>query len=132
MPSSAQNTRDLIRVLAQVFKSRGGAAPVITPADFFVDGDQEAAQTLVNAVAANQRRVRLIEVAQHNMASAIWMYSLALGLNPGVDAARLHLAVTRDAALDDNAFQSDFFCRATDADKKDGNGRRRPQPQRLL
>ncbi|MDR1535863.1 MAG: DUF499 domain-containing protein [Planctomycetota bacterium] len=123
MSSSAQNTRDLIRILAKVYKSRGEAVPVITPADFFVDGNREAAHELVTNV-ANQDVARLIEVAQRNltvvrnagadvthdreMVSAVWMYSLTLGLKPGVDAAKLHLAVTRNDAIDDNAFQAEL------------------------
>jgi hypothetical protein len=39
LSSAAQETRDLIRILAQVFRSRGDFVPLITPADFFVDGD---------------------------------------------------------------------------------------------
>ncbi|MCL1890341.1 MAG: DUF499 domain-containing protein, partial [Desulfovibrionaceae bacterium] len=124
MYSAAQNTRDLIRVLAQVYKSRGSASPVVTPADFFVDGDQAAAQVLVDAVASSQNPTRLIEIAQTNlkavrdagaavthdreMISAIWMYSLVLGTKPGLTAPKLHLVITRDKAIDDNVFQADL------------------------
>ena len=124
MYSAAQNTRDLIRVLAQVYKSRGSASPVVTPADFFVDGDQAAAQVLVDAVASSQTPSKLIEIAQNNlkavrdagaitthdreMISAIWMYSLVLGTNPGVAAPTLHLVITRDKAIDDNVFQTEL------------------------
>jgi hypothetical protein len=124
MSSAAQNTRDLIRILALGYKDRGAATPIITPADFFVDGNHAAAQGLVDAVAANDVQHRLIEVAQRNldavrnaganvthdreMVSAIWMYSLALGLAPGVDAPKLHLVVTSDRVIDDNTFQAEL------------------------
>ena len=39
MAEAAQETRDLIRILASVFRARGDDVPVITPADFFVDDD---------------------------------------------------------------------------------------------
>jgi hypothetical protein len=123
MAQNAQNTRDLIRILAQAYRSRGEAAPVVTPADFFVDGDHEAAQVLVNAVAANDNnQAKLIEVAQRNLKavrdagvnvahdrdviSAIWMYSLALGQHPGIPAPKLHTVITREKAIDDNTFQA--------------------------
>jgi hypothetical protein len=32
-----QETRDLIRILADLFKSRGAAVPVLTAADFRLD-----------------------------------------------------------------------------------------------
>jgi hypothetical protein len=124
MSSAAQNTRDLIRILAQVYRSRGEQSPLITPADFFIDGAFDAVQTLVDAVSANQNQARLIEIAQRNLAavrnagaavthdremvSAIWMYSLALGLTPGVTTAKLHIAITRASAVDDNTFQAEL------------------------
>jgi len=125
MHSAAQNTRDLIRILAQAYKSRGSASPVLTPADFFVDGDQAAARVLVEAVASTQTQEKLIEIALNNlkalreakaevthdreMISAIWMYSLVLGSNPGVAPPRLQLAITRDKPIDDNMFQTDLL-----------------------
>ena len=122
MSANAQNTRDLIKILAQAFKSRGGRTPVISPADFFVDGDeadQEAAQILINAIAVYggllaiaQRNLQAVRDAgaavthDREMVSAIWMYSLSLGLEPGVSAPRLQAVVTKEHALDDNAFQA--------------------------
>jgi hypothetical protein len=50
LSSAAQETRDMISILAQVFKTRGDSVPVITPADFFVDGDSEEVQTLVDSI----------------------------------------------------------------------------------
>ena len=124
MYSAAQNTRDLIRILAQAYKSRGSAVPVVTPADFFIDDDQVAAQVLVDAVASSGTQQKLMEIAQSNlkavreagavvthdreMISAIWMYSLISGLQPGLSAPMLHLVITRDKAIDDNIFQNDL------------------------
>ena len=39
MAAAAQDSRDFIRMLAEVFRVRGQQAPVVTPADFYVDDD---------------------------------------------------------------------------------------------
>ena len=57
LSSVAQETRDMIRILAQVFKSRGDSVPFITPADFFVDGDSEEVQTLVDSISVQAGQV---------------------------------------------------------------------------
>jgi predicted AAA+ superfamily ATPase len=51
LSSAAQETRDMIRILAQVYKSRGDTVPFITPADFFVDGESDEVQTLIDSIA---------------------------------------------------------------------------------
>lgn len=51
MSQAAQNARDLIRILAQVYKTRGESTPVVTPADFFVDGGSEEVQSLIDSIA---------------------------------------------------------------------------------
>jgi hypothetical protein len=40
MAAAAQDSRDFIRMLAEVFRARGANASVITPADFSVDDDE--------------------------------------------------------------------------------------------
>lgn len=121
MSSEAQNTRDLIRILAQAFKSNGDNVPVITPADFHIDGTHDAAHELVNSIASGEK---LLEIAQRNLQavrnagistqydcdiiSAIWMYSMVMGLTPGIAAPKLQLVITRDSPVDDNIFQADL------------------------
>ena len=69
LSSAAQETRDMIRILAQVFKSRGDSVPFITPADFFVDGDSEEVQTLVDSISVQAGQEKLRQIAQRNLES---------------------------------------------------------------
>lgn len=124
LSSAAQETRDLIRILAQVFRSRGDSIPVITPADFFVDGESDQVQTLIDAIADSSVQDRLRQIAQRNLeavhdsgvnipdarelVSAIWMRSMSPGKNAGGTPATLHLDITRRTAIDDNAFQAEL------------------------
>lgn len=121
---AAQETRDMIRILAQVFKSRGDSVPLITPADFFVDGESDEVQTLVDSISVQAGQEKLRQIAQRNLASVrdsgvnvpnarelistIWMRSLSPGKTAGGTPGELHLDITRDAAIDDNAFQSEL------------------------
>lgn len=124
LSSAAQETRDLIRILAQVFRSRGDLVPVITPADFFVDGDSDEVQTLVDSIAVQAGQEKLRQIAQRNLelvrdsgvnvpharelVSAIWMRSMSPGKNAGGTPAQLHLDITRGATIDDNSFQAEL------------------------
>lgn len=124
LSSAAQETRDLIRILAQVFRSRGDLVPLITPADFFVDGDSDEVQTLVDSIAVQAGQEKLRPIAQRNLevvrncganipnarelVSAIWMRSLSPGRSVGGQPAVLHLDITRGMAIDDNAFQAEL------------------------
>ncbi len=124
LSSAAQETRDLIRILAQVFRSRGDFVPVITPADFFVDGDSDEVQTLVDSIAVQAGQEKLRQIAQRNLeavrdsgvnvpnarelVSAIWMRSMSPGKNAGDTPAILHLDITRRMAIDDNSFQAEL------------------------
>lgn len=125
LSSAAQETRDLIRILAQVYRTRGELVPIITPADFFVDGESDEVQTLVDAIAVQAGQERLREIAQRNLqsvrdavgvnvpnarelVSAIWMRSMSPGRNAGGTPAILHLDITRGAVIDDNAFQAEL------------------------
>lgn len=121
---AAQETRDLIRILAQVFRTRGAVVPVITPADFFVDGTTDEVQTLVDSIAVQAGQEKLRQIAQRNLeavrhvgvdvpharelVSSIWMRSMSPGKHAGGTPAQLHLDITRGTALDDNAFQAEL------------------------
>ena len=120
----AQETRDLIKILAQVYKSRGDQSPILTPADFFVDSKNDEVQTLITSISANPNPDKLRRIAQDNFAnisitcpgltkaremiSDIWMHSLFHDDKSGIDTALLHLEITRDTQIDDNAFQVEF------------------------
>lgn len=123
LSSAAQETRDMIRILAQVYKSRGETVPIITPADFFVNGESEEVQTLVDSIAVQAGQERLREIAQRNLESldsgvniphagelisTIWMRSLSPGKIAGGTPPELHLDITRGTVIDDNAFQAEL------------------------
>lgn len=78
--TDAQETRDLIRILANLYKSRGEAVPVLTAADFRLDDDTSGI-------------------------GALWLRSIAVGNLAGAEPATLQLDITRGKPVDDNAFQ---------------------------
>ncbi len=122
--TEAQETRDLIRILADLFKSRGEASPVLTAADFRIDDESSGIIALLDSV-ANQHHATLREKAQRNLSSvleavhlpsapvphlseiigALWLRSLAGGNIAGANPHTLHIDLTRDKPIDDNAFQ---------------------------
>lgn len=122
--TDAQETRDLIRILADLFKSRGDVAPVLTAADFHLDDEQSGIAALLDSV-ANQHHAALREKALRNLTAvqeavsapattvphlselvgALWLRSLAVGNLAGAEPRMLHVDVTRDHPVDDNAFQ---------------------------
>jgi len=124
LSQAAQETRDLIRILAQIYRTRGDQVPLITPADFFVDGKSDEVQSLVDSVAVQVGQEKLIEVAQGNLEavkdagvavpsareliSAIWMRSMSPGKTRGGTPLELHLDITRQQEVDDNAFQAEI------------------------
>lgn len=124
LSQAAQETRDMIRILAQVYRTRGDSTPIITPSDFFVDGDSDEVQTLVDSIAVQAGQEKLRQIAQRNLetvrgvgayvpnarelVSAIWMRSMSPGKNAGGNPVQLHLDITKGNAIDDNAFQAEL------------------------
>lgn len=124
--TQAQETRDLIRILADIFKARGAVSPVITAADFRLDDEKSGIGALIDSV-ANQHHATLREKAQRNLGavlevvkmpqqavphlaelvSALWLRSLAFK-NPGAERSQLQVDITRDKAIDDNAFRAEL------------------------
>lgn len=122
--TDAQETRDLIRILADLFKTRGAAVPVLTAADFRLDDEASGIAALLDSV-ANQHHAALREKAQRNLTAvadavnspttevphlselvgALWLRSLAVGNQAGADPRTLHVDITRGKPIDDNAFQ---------------------------
>jgi len=119
----AQETRDLIRILASLFK-RNEEAPIITAADFRLDDDESGIEALLDSV-ANQHHAKLRERAQRNLSAvqdavkdpdatvphlkelvgALWVRSIAVGNQVGASPDMLQVDITRDAPIDDNAFK---------------------------
>lgn len=122
--TDAQETRDLIRILANLFKSRGEHTPILTSADFRLDDDASGIGALLDSV-ANQQHRTLRDKALRNVTSvteavsdhatkaphlqeimgALWLRSIAVGNLAGAEPAVLQVDVTQDKAIDDNAFQ---------------------------
>ncbi|MCW8905972.1 MAG: DUF499 domain-containing protein [Sedimenticola sp.] len=122
--TSAQGTRDLIRILADLFKRSGESKAILTAADFRLDDEDSGIMALLDSV-ANQHHTKLREKALRNLEAvtdaisgsgqnlphleevigALWLRSLAEVNQAGADQATLHVDVTRDQPVDDNAFQ---------------------------
>lgn len=122
--TDAQETRDMIRILANLYKSRGAVVPVLTAADFRLDDETSGIGALLDSV-SNEHHRTLREKAQQNVISvkdarhdharvvphlqeiisALWLRSIAVGDLAGAEPAALQLDITRDKPVDDNAFQ---------------------------
>lgn len=124
MADAAQDKRDLIRVLAELFRSRGASVPLLTPSDFFVDDDGCGVVTLIDSFATTSDQERLREKAIRNLdavttagvpaahtrevISGIWMRSLSATNALGGTREELQLDLTRARAIDDNAFTAEL------------------------
>lgn len=122
--TEAQETRDMIRILANLYKSRGNVSPVLTAADFRLDDDSSGIGALLDSV-ANEHHRSLRGKAQQNIISvkdavpehkkltphleeimgALWLRSIAVGNHSGAEPSMLQVDITRDKPIDDNAFQ---------------------------
>ena len=122
--TDAQETRDLIRILANLFKSRGENTEILTSSDFRLDDDASGIGALLDSV-ANQQHRTLREKALRNVTSvieavldhasmaphlqeimgALWLRSIAVGNLAGAGPATLQIDVTKGHVVDDNAFQ---------------------------
>ena len=122
--TDAQETRDMIRILANLYKSRGQVAPILTAADFRLDDDASGIGALLDSV-SNQHHRSLRAKAQQNILSvtdavpnhatltphlegilgALWLRSIAVGNLAGAEPATLQVDITHDQPIDDNAFQ---------------------------
>ena len=67
MAEAAQTNRDLIRVLAHVFRARGQAVPVVTASDFHIDDDECGVITLIDSFATTADQEQIRDRAQRNL-----------------------------------------------------------------
>ena len=124
--TQAQETRDLIRVLAQLFK-RHAESPVVTAADFRLDDDHSGVVALLDSV-SNQHHANLREKALRNVSAvqeattrpgentphlseivgALWLRSVAVGNLAGAEPETLQIDITHGKRIDDNAFQDEL------------------------
>lgn len=125
----AQGTRDLVRILVELFKAQGGETPVITAADFELSGDERgSAASLIDTVGIDHHK-QLRDKALRNLTaveealgsnissvphlreiiSALWLRSLSLdNQRVGAEPEVLQVDVTRTVRVDDNAFQAEL------------------------
>lgn len=121
--TDAQENRDLIRILANLFKSRGEKSPVLTAADFSLNDDTAGIGALLDSVANAEHRTLRAKAQQNitavrdavpdadttlphlnDLMAALWLRSIAVGNRAGADASELQIDLTRSAPLDGNAF----------------------------
>jgi len=124
MAESAQDKRDMIRVLAELFRSRGSQVPLLTPSDFLVTDDDCGVLTLIDSFATTSDQERLREKAIRNLEalqaagvqidraretiSGIWIRSLSATNILGGTREELQLDLTRTRPVDDNAFTAEL------------------------
>ena len=125
--TEAQETRDLIRILVDLFKTRGDKSPVLTAADFDITNDKGSVTSLLSSV-ANQIHRTLLEKARRNLEaartavqdadkniphaadilSALWLRSLSVDRVNGAEPPELQSDITRGEAIDDNTFVAEM------------------------
>ena len=127
--TDAQETRDLIRILANLFRCRGDAAPLITAANFQLEDRESEVQALLDSVANLHHRALRDKAVRNLMSvkeavpehgsliphlkeivSALWLRSIAVGNMAGAEPAVLQTDITRDEPVDDNAFEAELSC----------------------
>jgi len=124
--TTAQDTRDLIRILAGMYMGRGKDTCIITAADLRVD-DADSGQTCIASlldILSNQEHRSLRDKALLNIGSlksalsgrldtvphleelisALWLRSISTGNQPGADQRTLQVDITKDKVINDNKF----------------------------
>ena len=122
--TDAQETRDLIKILVDLFKTHDPKDPIITAADFSLTDEKSGVASLLDSV-ANQLHKDLREKALRNydavteavkgaadvlphaekIISALWLRSLSVDQMAGAEPYELQIDITRDKPVDDNRFE---------------------------
>jgi hypothetical protein len=125
--TEAQETRDLIRILVDLFKNRGDQSPVITAADFDITNEKGSVTSLLSSV-SNQVHRLLLEKARRNLEavrtavkdpdnnvphaadiiSALWLRSLSVEKINGAEPVELQCDITGKVPVDDNTFAAEM------------------------
>lgn len=121
--TQTQETRDLLRILVDVFKVTGERSPILTAADFSITEEKSGVASLLDSV-ANQLHRDLRSKALRNyeavkeavegttqkvpnlgtILSSLWIRSLSLENMAGARSAEIQLDITRSKPIDDNLF----------------------------
>lgn len=122
--TDAQETRDLIKILVDLFKTHDLKDPIITAADFSLTDEKSGVASLLDSV-ANQLHKDLREKALRNyeavvdavynsstviphaekIISSLWLRSLSVDQMAGAEPYELQIDITRDKPIDDNQFE---------------------------
>jgi len=124
MAAAAQDSRDFIRMLAEVFRARSASTSIITPADFSVDDNECGVTTLIDSFATSADQERLRDKAIRNLGalkeanvaaphmreviSSIWVRSLSAAQVGGATRHEVQLDLTGANPIDDNAFTAEL------------------------
>jgi len=122
--TDAQEARDLIKILVDLFKTHDKSDPVITAANFSLGDEKSGVASLLDSV-ANQLHKDLREKALRNLEavveavpqpkttiphaeeiiSALWLRSLTVDQMAGAEPYEIQIDITGGKAIDDNQFE---------------------------
>jgi hypothetical protein len=125
--ADAQETRDLIKILVDLYKQSGENQPIITAADFSLTNENSGVVSLLDSVSnqlhkdLRQKAVRNLEAVRdaipnaatalphcEEIISSLWLRSLTLEKVAGAEPADLQIDITRSKAVDDNQFEAEL------------------------
>ena len=125
--AAAQETRDLIKILVDLYKQAGEEQPIITAADFSLTNEKSGVASLLDSVANELHKdlrgkaLKNLELLRETVPdatkslphldeimSALWLRSLTLDKIAGAEPAELQIDITRSKPLDDNKFEAEL------------------------
>lgn len=123
--AETQETRDLLRILVDVFKASGDDTAILTPANFSLTSEKSGVTSLLDSVASQLHRdlrenaLRNLEAVKNGVPteqvphlepilSALWLRSMSLENHAGAEPAELQLDITEAKAIDDNLFSAEL------------------------
>lgn len=123
--TETQETRDLLRILVDVFKASGDDTAILTPAHFSLTSEKSGVTSLLDSVASQLHRdlrenaLRNLEAVKNGVPadqvphleailSALWLRSLSLENHAGAEPSELQLDITERKVIDDNLFAAEL------------------------
>ena len=123
--TETQETRDLLRILVDVFKACGDDTAILTAANFSLTSEKSGVTALLDSVASQLHRdlrenaLRNLEAVKNGVPSvqvphieailsALWLRSLSLENHAGAEPSELQLDITESKAIDDNLFSAEL------------------------
>lgn len=123
--TATQETRDLLKILVDVFKASGDDTAILTPANFSLTSEKSGVTSLLDSVASQLHRdlrenaLRNLEAVKNGVPaaqvphleailSALWLRSLSLENHAGAEPSELQLDITERKAIDDNLFAAEL------------------------